>query len=42
MSSFRLTLLITVARWDGIDLHPHNVESNGTESVSIGYVLDDW
>lgn len=32
----------TIARWDGIDLHPHNVESNGTESVSIGYVLDDW
>lgn len=32
----------TIARWDGIDLHPQNVESNGTESVSIGYVLDDW
>ncbi|KAL9445537.1 hypothetical protein AB3S75_018520 [Citrus x aurantiifolia] len=32
----------TIAKWDGIDLHPHNVESNGTESVSIGYVLDDW
>lgn len=32
----------TIARWDGIDLHPQNVESNGTVSASIGYVLDDW
>ncbi|KAK2646741.1 hypothetical protein Ddye_021936 [Dipteronia dyeriana] len=32
----------TIARWDGIELHPQSLALNGTASFSIGYVPDEW
>eukprot|EP00258_Populus_trichocarpa_P029921 XP_024445940.1 ubiquitin carboxyl-terminal hydrolase 23 isoform X2 [Populus trichocarpa] len=33
---------VTVAPWDGIELPPQIVESNGVENLSIGYVANEW
>ncbi|KAF9662750.1 hypothetical protein SADUNF_Sadunf18G0086700 [Salix dunnii] len=33
---------VTVAPWDGIELPPQTVESNGVENLSIGYVANEW
>ncbi|KAJ6863336.1 ubiquitin carboxyl-terminal hydrolase 23-like [Populus alba x Populus x berolinensis] len=33
---------VTVAPWDGIELPPQIVESNGLENLSIGYVANEW
>ncbi|KAK4858338.1 hypothetical protein QYF36_014881 [Acer negundo] len=32
----------TIARWDGIELHPQSLALDGTASFSIGYVPDEW
>ncbi|KAJ6923680.1 ubiquitin carboxyl-terminal hydrolase 23 [Populus alba x Populus x berolinensis] len=32
----------TVAPWDGIEMPPQIVESNGVENLSTGYVADEW
>jgi len=39
---FGLALFVTVAPWDGIELPPQIVESNGVENLSIGYVANEW
>ncbi|XP_015892670.2 ubiquitin carboxyl-terminal hydrolase 23 isoform X2 [Ziziphus jujuba] len=35
-------VLTRVARWDGIELPSQTVESSAMESVSIGYIGDEW